>query len=159
MICRTLVDFYVRCFMSRPKNIKSHSFCLTLTCPVCFFLFKQNSSHKFQLSAYFLHQSVNQGGDQELENLVTKLAILKDLLSSIEKKVQAYIQSRVGSCSHIHTHTHTHTDSCWSEVVSLDNPPHMMDHLFRGHSGCMHSPAWGVQAGVFVCVCLTKWER
>lgn len=36
---------------------------------------------------YFLHQSVNQGGDQELENLVTKLAILKDLLSSIEKKV------------------------------------------------------------------------
>lgn len=33
------------------------------------------------------HQSVNQGGDQELENLVTKLAILKDLLSSIEKKV------------------------------------------------------------------------
>uniref|UniRef100_A0A6Q2XWV2 phosphatidylinositol-3,4,5-trisphosphate 5-phosphatase n=1 Tax=Esox lucius TaxID=8010 RepID=A0A6Q2XWV2_ESOLU len=38
--------------------------------------------------------SVNQGGDQELENLVTKLAILKDLLSSIEKKV---------------TQTHTHT--------------------------------------------------
>uniref|UniRef100_A0A3Q1EAI5 phosphatidylinositol-3,4,5-trisphosphate 5-phosphatase n=1 Tax=Acanthochromis polyacanthus TaxID=80966 RepID=A0A3Q1EAI5_9TELE len=34
-----------------------------------------------------IQQSVNQGGDQELENLVTKLAILKDLLSSIEKKV------------------------------------------------------------------------
>uniref|UniRef100_A0A8C4GRK1 phosphatidylinositol-3,4,5-trisphosphate 5-phosphatase n=1 Tax=Dicentrarchus labrax TaxID=13489 RepID=A0A8C4GRK1_DICLA len=33
-----------------------------------------------------IQQSVNQGGDQELENLVTKLAILKDLLSSIEKK-------------------------------------------------------------------------
>uniref|UniRef100_A0A6Q2X7Y5 phosphatidylinositol-3,4,5-trisphosphate 5-phosphatase n=1 Tax=Esox lucius TaxID=8010 RepID=A0A6Q2X7Y5_ESOLU len=41
-----------------------------------------------------IQQSVNQGGDQELENLVTKLAILKDLLSSIEKKV---------------TQTHTHT--------------------------------------------------
>lgn len=37
---------------------------------------------------FCLHQSVNQGGDQELENLVTKLAILKDLLSSIEKKVR-----------------------------------------------------------------------
>lgn len=36
---------------------------------------------------FLIHQSVNQGGDQELENLVTKLAILKDLLSSIEKKV------------------------------------------------------------------------
>ena len=36
-----------------------------------------------------VHQSVNLGGDQELENLVTKLAILKDLLSSIEKKVHA----------------------------------------------------------------------
>uniref|UniRef100_A0A674P5I7 phosphatidylinositol-3,4,5-trisphosphate 5-phosphatase n=1 Tax=Takifugu rubripes TaxID=31033 RepID=A0A674P5I7_TAKRU len=35
-----------------------------------------------------IQQSVNQGGDQELENLVTKLAILKDLLSSIEKKVK-----------------------------------------------------------------------
>uniref|UniRef100_A0A3B5B2D0 phosphatidylinositol-3,4,5-trisphosphate 5-phosphatase n=1 Tax=Stegastes partitus TaxID=144197 RepID=A0A3B5B2D0_9TELE len=37
-----------------------------------------------------IQQSVNQGGDQELENLVTKLAILKDLLSSIEKKVRTY---------------------------------------------------------------------
>uniref|UniRef100_A0A3B3B8K0 phosphatidylinositol-3,4,5-trisphosphate 5-phosphatase n=1 Tax=Oryzias melastigma TaxID=30732 RepID=A0A3B3B8K0_ORYME len=34
-----------------------------------------------------IQQVMNQGGDQELENLVTKLAILKDLLSSIEKKV------------------------------------------------------------------------
>ena len=34
---------------------------------------------------------MNQGGDQELENLVTKLAILKDLLSSIEKKVHGQI--------------------------------------------------------------------
>lgn len=39
---------------------------------------------------FFLLQTVNQGGDQELENLVTKLAILKDLLSSIEKKVHTY---------------------------------------------------------------------
>uniref|UniRef100_A0A8C5EW91 phosphatidylinositol-3,4,5-trisphosphate 5-phosphatase n=1 Tax=Gouania willdenowi TaxID=441366 RepID=A0A8C5EW91_GOUWI len=37
-----------------------------------------------------IQQSVNQGGDQELENLVTKLAILKDLLSSIEKKVHTH---------------------------------------------------------------------
>uniref|UniRef100_A0A665U4E1 phosphatidylinositol-3,4,5-trisphosphate 5-phosphatase n=1 Tax=Echeneis naucrates TaxID=173247 RepID=A0A665U4E1_ECHNA len=37
-------------------------------------------------------QSVNQGGDQELENLVTKLAILKDLLSSIEKKALKALQ-------------------------------------------------------------------
>uniref|UniRef100_A0A8C2ZTL4 phosphatidylinositol-3,4,5-trisphosphate 5-phosphatase n=1 Tax=Cyclopterus lumpus TaxID=8103 RepID=A0A8C2ZTL4_CYCLU len=44
----------------------------------------------------FLCQSVNQGGDQELENLVTKLAILKDLLSSIEKKVHTHIQPCVG---------------------------------------------------------------
>uniref|UniRef100_A0A8C7WAB6 phosphatidylinositol-3,4,5-trisphosphate 5-phosphatase n=1 Tax=Oncorhynchus mykiss TaxID=8022 RepID=A0A8C7WAB6_ONCMY len=38
-----------------------------------------------------IQQSVNQGGDQELENLVTKLAILKDLLSSIEKKVSLWM--------------------------------------------------------------------
>uniref|UniRef100_A0A8C9Y3P9 phosphatidylinositol-3,4,5-trisphosphate 5-phosphatase n=1 Tax=Sander lucioperca TaxID=283035 RepID=A0A8C9Y3P9_SANLU len=35
-----------------------------------------------------IQQVLNHGGDQELENLVTKLAILKDLLSSIEKKVK-----------------------------------------------------------------------
>uniref|UniRef100_A0A672GHL7 phosphatidylinositol-3,4,5-trisphosphate 5-phosphatase n=1 Tax=Salarias fasciatus TaxID=181472 RepID=A0A672GHL7_SALFA len=40
-----------------------------------------------------IQQSVNQGGDQELENLVTKLAILKDLLSSIEKKVHTHTYS------------------------------------------------------------------
>ncbi|XP_070982498.1 phosphatidylinositol 3,4,5-trisphosphate 5-phosphatase 2A-like isoform X2 [Oncorhynchus clarkii lewisi] len=39
-----------------------------------------------------IQQSVNQGGDQELENLVTKLAILKDLLSSIEKKALKAVQ-------------------------------------------------------------------
>ncbi|KAM6933414.1 phosphatidylinositol 3,4,5-trisphosphate 5-phosphatase 2A [Xenentodon cancila] len=39
-----------------------------------------------------IQQSVNQGGDQELENLVTKLAILKDLLSSIEKKALKALQ-------------------------------------------------------------------
>ncbi|XP_064157731.1 phosphatidylinositol 3,4,5-trisphosphate 5-phosphatase 2A isoform X1 [Anguilla rostrata] len=37
-------------------------------------------------------QSANQGGDQELEHLVTKLAILKDLLSSIEKKALKAVQ-------------------------------------------------------------------
>uniref|UniRef100_A0A8C9SSH5 phosphatidylinositol-3,4,5-trisphosphate 5-phosphatase n=1 Tax=Scleropages formosus TaxID=113540 RepID=A0A8C9SSH5_SCLFO len=35
-----------------------------------------------------IQQSGSQGGDQELEHLVTKLSILKDLLSSIEKKVR-----------------------------------------------------------------------
>ncbi|XP_062873208.1 phosphatidylinositol 3,4,5-trisphosphate 5-phosphatase 2A [Trichomycterus rosablanca] len=39
-----------------------------------------------------IQQSVSQGGDQELENLVTKLAILKDLLSSIEKKALKALQ-------------------------------------------------------------------
>uniref|UniRef100_A0A3B5PY47 phosphatidylinositol-3,4,5-trisphosphate 5-phosphatase n=1 Tax=Xiphophorus maculatus TaxID=8083 RepID=A0A3B5PY47_XIPMA len=39
-----------------------------------------------------IQQSVNQGGDQELENLVTKLAILRDLLSSIEKKALKALQ-------------------------------------------------------------------
>ncbi|KAL0973484.1 hypothetical protein UPYG_G00204540 [Umbra pygmaea] len=39
-----------------------------------------------------IQQSVHQGGDQELENLVTKLAILKDLLSSIEKKALKAVQ-------------------------------------------------------------------
>uniref|UniRef100_A0A8C9Y950 phosphatidylinositol-3,4,5-trisphosphate 5-phosphatase n=1 Tax=Sander lucioperca TaxID=283035 RepID=A0A8C9Y950_SANLU len=39
-----------------------------------------------------IQQSVNHGGDQELENLVTKLAILKDLLSSIEKKALKALQ-------------------------------------------------------------------
>uniref|UniRef100_A0A8C1X512 phosphatidylinositol-3,4,5-trisphosphate 5-phosphatase n=1 Tax=Cyprinus carpio TaxID=7962 RepID=A0A8C1X512_CYPCA len=48
-----------------------------------------------------IQQTMSQGGDQELEHLVTKLAILKDLLSSIEKKV----------ITHTHTHTHTHTQT------------------------------------------------
>uniref|UniRef100_A0AAQ4QPZ6 phosphatidylinositol-3,4,5-trisphosphate 5-phosphatase n=1 Tax=Gasterosteus aculeatus aculeatus TaxID=481459 RepID=A0AAQ4QPZ6_GASAC len=48
-------------------------------------VFDQQSS--FMVSK-MIQQSVNQGGDQALENLVTKLAILKDLLSSIEKKVK-----------------------------------------------------------------------
>ncbi|CAF94205.1 unnamed protein product, partial [Tetraodon nigroviridis] len=48
-----------------------------------------------------IQQSVNQGGDQELENLVTKLAILKDLLSSMEKKALKALQdmSLSSSCS------------------------------------------------------------
>lgn len=91
-------------------NIPAHAFCLT-----CFLFFFTSP----------LYQSVNQGGDQELENLVTKLAILKDLLSSIEKKVHTYVGM------HTHTwslrlplsHTLTHTDSCKFGVVSLDNPP------------------------------------
>uniref|UniRef100_A0A667ZW94 phosphatidylinositol-3,4,5-trisphosphate 5-phosphatase n=1 Tax=Myripristis murdjan TaxID=586833 RepID=A0A667ZW94_9TELE len=45
-----------------------------------------------------IQQSVNQGGDQELENLVTKLAILKDLLSSIEKKVHTFRQVKTQTC-------------------------------------------------------------
>ncbi|KAJ8410852.1 hypothetical protein AAFF_G00188090 [Aldrovandia affinis] len=39
-----------------------------------------------------IQQSASQGGDQELEHLVTKLAILKDLLSSIEKKALKAVQ-------------------------------------------------------------------
>ncbi|XP_065136366.1 phosphatidylinositol 3,4,5-trisphosphate 5-phosphatase 2A isoform X1 [Paramisgurnus dabryanus] len=39
-----------------------------------------------------IQQSMSQGGDQELEHLVTKLAILKDLLSSIEKKALKALQ-------------------------------------------------------------------
>ncbi|KAG7470915.1 hypothetical protein MATL_G00118860 [Megalops atlanticus] len=39
-----------------------------------------------------IQQSASQGGDQELEHLVTKLAILKDLLSSIEKKALKALQ-------------------------------------------------------------------
>lgn len=59
---------------------------------------------------FCLHQSVNQGGDQELENLVTKLAILKDLLSSIEKKVRtdgtfnSCDEQRGGYCFHFVSH-------------------------------------------------------
>uniref|UniRef100_A0A8K9WZT0 phosphatidylinositol-3,4,5-trisphosphate 5-phosphatase n=1 Tax=Oncorhynchus mykiss TaxID=8022 RepID=A0A8K9WZT0_ONCMY len=45
-----------------------------------------------------IQQSVNQGGDQELENLVTKLAILKDLLSSIEKKVKLDVFCNFSVC-------------------------------------------------------------
>ncbi|KAK6296205.1 hypothetical protein J4Q44_G00339180 [Coregonus suidteri] len=52
-------------------------------------VFDQQSS--FMVSR-MIQQSVNQGGDQELENLVTKLAILKDLLSSIEKKALKAVQ-------------------------------------------------------------------
>lgn len=33
-------------------------------------------------------QAAGQSGEQELENLVLKLSVLKDFLSSIEKKVQ-----------------------------------------------------------------------
>ncbi|KAM8904469.1 phosphatidylinositol 3,4,5-trisphosphate 5-phosphatase 2A isoform 2-T2 [Spinachia spinachia] len=52
-------------------------------------VFDQQSS--FMVSK-MIQQSVNQGGDQALENLVTKLAILKDLLSSIEKKALKTLQ-------------------------------------------------------------------
>ncbi|ROL54714.1 Phosphatidylinositol 3,4,5-trisphosphate 5-phosphatase 2A [Anabarilius grahami] len=40
---------------------------------------------------------IQQGGDQELEHLVTKLAILKDLLSSIEKKALKALQDMSSS--------------------------------------------------------------
>uniref|UniRef100_A0A9J8BQU0 phosphatidylinositol-3,4,5-trisphosphate 5-phosphatase n=1 Tax=Cyprinus carpio carpio TaxID=630221 RepID=A0A9J8BQU0_CYPCA len=56
-----------------------------------------------------IQQTMSQGGDQELEHLVTKLAILKDLLSSIEKKV----------ITHTHTHTHTHTQTCSQSSVCV----------------------------------------
>uniref|UniRef100_A0A8C1X9V9 phosphatidylinositol-3,4,5-trisphosphate 5-phosphatase n=1 Tax=Cyprinus carpio TaxID=7962 RepID=A0A8C1X9V9_CYPCA len=44
-----------------------------------------------------IQQTMSQGGDQELEHLVTKLAILKDLLSSIEKKLNTSDVSLVAS--------------------------------------------------------------
>ncbi|KAK6296469.1 hypothetical protein J4Q44_G00326110 [Coregonus suidteri] len=58
-------------------------------------VFDQQSS--FMVSR-MIQQSVNMGGDQELENLVTKLAILKDLLSSIEKKLikSQRVQNKLG---------------------------------------------------------------
>lgn len=62
------------------------------------------SSNCVLLLFFFFHQSVNQGGDQELENLVTKLAVLKELLSSIEKKVHVM-------CRHVQTHTHNPVSS------------------------------------------------
>lgn len=64
---------------------------------------------------FCLHQSVNQGGDQELENLVTKLAILKDLLSSIEKKVRT--DGTFNSCDGQHGgycfHFVSHQEKMW----------------------------------------------
>ncbi|XP_063061086.1 phosphatidylinositol 3,4,5-trisphosphate 5-phosphatase 2A [Engraulis encrasicolus] len=44
-----------------------------------------------------IQQTVSQGGDEELEQLVTKLAILKDLLSSIEKKALKALQDMSAS--------------------------------------------------------------
>uniref|UniRef100_A0A8B9GXP9 phosphatidylinositol-3,4,5-trisphosphate 5-phosphatase n=1 Tax=Astyanax mexicanus TaxID=7994 RepID=A0A8B9GXP9_ASTMX len=57
-----------------------------------------------------IQQSVSQGGDQELEHLVTKLAILKDLLSSIEKKV----------CVHTHIVSLSLTSHMCVKQVKLD---------------------------------------
>lgn len=37
-------------------------------------------------------QTAGQSGEQELENLVLKLSVLKDFLSSIEKKVRLEMQ-------------------------------------------------------------------
>ncbi|XP_073674371.1 phosphatidylinositol 3,4,5-trisphosphate 5-phosphatase 2A [Garra rufa] len=48
-----------------------------------------------------IQQSMSQGGDQELEHLVTKLAILKDLLSSIEKKALKALQDMSSSTANI----------------------------------------------------------
>uniref|UniRef100_A0A4W3GZ79 Phosphatidylinositol 3,4,5-trisphosphate 5-phosphatase 1/2-like first C2 domain-containing protein n=2 Tax=Callorhinchus milii TaxID=7868 RepID=A0A4W3GZ79_CALMI len=44
-----------------------------------------------------LFQASSQGGDQELENLVTKLSVLKDLLSSMERKALKALQE-MSSC-------------------------------------------------------------
>ncbi|XP_016405484.1 phosphatidylinositol 3,4,5-trisphosphate 5-phosphatase 2A [Sinocyclocheilus rhinocerous] len=48
-----------------------------------------------------IQQTMSQGGDQELEHLVTKLAILKDLLSSIEKKALKALQDMSSSTPNI----------------------------------------------------------
>ncbi|XP_034778271.2 phosphatidylinositol 3,4,5-trisphosphate 5-phosphatase 2A isoform X2 [Acipenser ruthenus] len=52
-------------------------------------VFDQQSS---LMVSRMIQQSGSQGGDQELDNLVTKLSILKDLLSSIEKKALKALQ-------------------------------------------------------------------
>ena len=99
-MCRTLVDIYDDVYEQTKKH--KITFFPSYYYLSCFFFFCLNGTAHTSFNCLFIfsNQSVNQGGDQELENLVTKLAILKDLLSSIEKKVQAYIQSRVGTHSH-----------------------------------------------------------
>ncbi|KAF7666066.1 hypothetical protein LDENG_00118300 [Lucifuga dentata] len=69
-----------------------------------------------------IQQSVNQGGDQELENLVTKLAILKDLLSSIEKKALKALQdmSLTSPCSPPHSMRHSKAIPVQAFEVKLD---------------------------------------
>uniref|UniRef100_A0A8C5GA77 phosphatidylinositol-3,4,5-trisphosphate 5-phosphatase n=1 Tax=Gouania willdenowi TaxID=441366 RepID=A0A8C5GA77_GOUWI len=70
-----------------------------------------------------IQQSVNQGGDQELENLVTKLAILKDLLSSIEKKALKALQdmSLTSPCSPpLHSMRHSKAIPVQAFEVKLD---------------------------------------
>uniref|UniRef100_A0A8C4X5P1 phosphatidylinositol-3,4,5-trisphosphate 5-phosphatase n=1 Tax=Erpetoichthys calabaricus TaxID=27687 RepID=A0A8C4X5P1_ERPCA len=52
-------------------------------------VFDQQSS---VMVSRMIQQTNSQSGDQELENLVTKLSILKDLLSSIEKKALKALQ-------------------------------------------------------------------
>ncbi|XP_055487504.1 LOW QUALITY PROTEIN: phosphatidylinositol 3,4,5-trisphosphate 5-phosphatase 2A [Leucoraja erinacea] len=53
-------------------------------------IFDQQSS---PLLTRLIQQASCQGGDQELENLVMKLSVLKDLLSSMERKVRAITAS------------------------------------------------------------------
>uniref|UniRef100_A0A674B2L6 phosphatidylinositol-3,4,5-trisphosphate 5-phosphatase n=1 Tax=Salmo trutta TaxID=8032 RepID=A0A674B2L6_SALTR len=84
-----------------------------------------------------IQQSVNQGGDQELENLVTKLAILKDLLSSIEKKVS------------LHTHRHEHTNTHTQLLVSVKLDVYLADLTKIGKSQ-KHSLSVDVEGGKLV---------
>uniref|UniRef100_A0A672M7N2 phosphatidylinositol-3,4,5-trisphosphate 5-phosphatase n=1 Tax=Sinocyclocheilus grahami TaxID=75366 RepID=A0A672M7N2_SINGR len=60
-----------------------------------------------------IQQTVSQGGDQELEHLVTKLAILKDLLSSIEKKVHTHTQLNASDVSFDSTHAILEPKNHW----------------------------------------------
>eukprot|EP00062_Callorhinchus_milii_P025151 gi/632985822/ref/XP_007909897.1/ PREDICTED: phosphatidylinositol 3,4,5-trisphosphate 5-phosphatase 2A-like [Callorhinchus milii] len=57
-------------------------------------IFDQQSS---PLLSRLIQQASSQGGDQELENLVTKLSVLKDLLSSMERKALKALQE-MSSC-------------------------------------------------------------
>ncbi|XP_072333576.1 phosphatidylinositol 3,4,5-trisphosphate 5-phosphatase 2A [Scyliorhinus torazame] len=57
-------------------------------------IFDQQSS---PLLTRLIQQASSQGGDQELENLVVKLSVLKDLLSSMERKALKALQE-MSSC-------------------------------------------------------------
>ncbi|XP_069046221.1 phosphatidylinositol 3,4,5-trisphosphate 5-phosphatase 2A isoform X1 [Lepisosteus oculatus] len=71
-----------------------------------------------------IQQSGSQGGDQDLDSLVTKLSILKDLLSSIEKKALKALQDM--------------------SITSLSNPA----NLFTQHSKVIPIQAFEVKLDV-----------